>query len=246
MLLRKVAIAVISVFFKPLGVDVQAYLASFLLIGCVFVQLKSRPYLSHKLNILEEYSLLVSFMTLYGGLFFMSESMGSMTKASIVVVLLVINVAFLTRAVSALLVSFRLLVLKDKLLASRAGRSVIARLLSGKSFDEVNSTAWQRVARSARKGKMRKVLMEMAASRKDTLVVGLRAGAAPSAGWDLVNKERNATASPQHVVVRRGHECPMDDGELDLGDWVPNPMLTLSRRSGKAAFAPLQVQSPSR
>lgn len=69
---RKVAMAFISVFLSGIGSKVQALVVLVLLAIFIIITAQRQPFLSRKLNELEQVSLFASCLTIYCGLFFLS------------------------------------------------------------------------------------------------------------------------------------------------------------------------------
>jgi hypothetical protein len=70
---RKIAMIFISVFIQPQGVISQALLVFLLMIAFLVANLKKKPYLSISLNDLETISLLTSTLSIYCGIFFITD-----------------------------------------------------------------------------------------------------------------------------------------------------------------------------
>ena len=69
---RKVAMIFITIFLATLGRIVQALVVILLLIFFLFVTTRKKPFITRRLNELEIISLLVSSITIYCGVFFLS------------------------------------------------------------------------------------------------------------------------------------------------------------------------------
>ena len=91
--LRLTAFAATSVLFadKP---DVQAGLGLLILFVCILAQKGGLPYIDDTLNKVEEFGLIASWLTLYGGTLLYSPSLDMPTKAVITVAILLINILF--------------------------------------------------------------------------------------------------------------------------------------------------------
>lgn len=70
---RKVAMIFITIFLSTLGQIVQALAVIILLIVYLFMTMRKKPYTTRRLNELEIMSLLVSSVTIYAGVFFLSS-----------------------------------------------------------------------------------------------------------------------------------------------------------------------------
>lgn len=93
--LRKVGIAVIAVFLRPVGIDVQAYCALILVFVGVVVHSRAWPYQSRVLNMLELMCLCTQFVTFYCGLFLISPSVDRSGKETATSIILLSNSACL-------------------------------------------------------------------------------------------------------------------------------------------------------
>jgi len=94
--LRKVGIAVISVFLRPFGIDVQTYCALLLIFFAAGFHARVWPYIDPSLDMLEMLCLCTQFMTLYCGLYLISPSVGEWGKEAATTCLLVVNVICLS------------------------------------------------------------------------------------------------------------------------------------------------------
>lgn len=70
---RKIGMIFISVFIQPQGVITQAMLVFILMIGFLIANLKKKPYVSMALNDLETFSLITSAVSIYCGIFFITD-----------------------------------------------------------------------------------------------------------------------------------------------------------------------------
>lgn len=70
---RKIGMIFIAVFITPQGVIAQAMLVFLLMIAFLIVNLKKKPYVSIALNDLETMSLITSAISIYCGIFFISD-----------------------------------------------------------------------------------------------------------------------------------------------------------------------------
>lgn len=82
---RKIAMIFISVFIQPYGVISQALIVFLLMIVFLIANLKKKPYLSMALNDLETISLVTSTLSIYCGIFFITDiptkDMGSLPQS---------------------------------------------------------------------------------------------------------------------------------------------------------------------
>ena len=88
---RKVGIAVIAVFMRPRGIDVQAYCALLLVFVSAIVHTRAWPYRARALNLLELGCLCTQFVTFYCGLFLISPSVDREGKEAATSILLLTN-----------------------------------------------------------------------------------------------------------------------------------------------------------
>ena len=72
-MLRKVLIAFISVFLEGTGIMVQALLVQALVVMFILLTARVRPFQNPRLNFLEMFSLAVLSITVYCGIFYLSE-----------------------------------------------------------------------------------------------------------------------------------------------------------------------------
>ena len=70
---RKIAMIFISVFIQPFGVISQALIVFMLMIIFLIANLKKKPYLAMSLNDLETISLITSTISIYCGIFFITD-----------------------------------------------------------------------------------------------------------------------------------------------------------------------------
>jgi hypothetical protein len=87
-------VAAIAIFFRPFGVDIQAFCA--LLVVAVFTQVhvKANPYTEGALNRLDLYGLLAAFGTFYCGLFLYSDNTSDGVRSVMSVAIVGANIAF--------------------------------------------------------------------------------------------------------------------------------------------------------
>ena len=95
-LYRKILVIAIVVFLSNVSVLIQALAVLFVLIVAFFVHRAHLPYITTTYNKLEEKAILVSAVTLYCGLFYISDSLDFYTKIFLFVVIVGINVHFLS------------------------------------------------------------------------------------------------------------------------------------------------------
>jgi hypothetical protein len=71
-MVRKLLIVTAAVFFSTLSAELQVLLVLLLLVSSLWYHQRCHPYISIELNRLETYSLLVSTLSLYTGLFYLT------------------------------------------------------------------------------------------------------------------------------------------------------------------------------
>mmetsp|Transcript_34091 Transcript_34091/g.33280 ORF Transcript_34091/g.33280 Transcript_34091/m.33280 type:complete len:194 (+) Transcript_34091:818-1399(+) len=84
---RKIILIIIQVFVQAYGVISQALIVFILLICFLLVNTKKKPFVSLALNDLETYSLAASMITIYCGLFFISDMKDSQESGAAQLVL---------------------------------------------------------------------------------------------------------------------------------------------------------------
>jgi len=125
-LYRKVLVVCFSVFLSNEGTEVQALILITLLFAIFILQKKSSPFFTNSLNALEERAILVSAVTIYSGLYFISNSLTPELVLLLFVLIIVANAYFVLYW--ALLVSgtsFLLLVRRWQGLRDSVSRVVI-------------------------------------------------------------------------------------------------------------------------
>ena len=94
-LYRKIVIITISVFIGQISVSIQALTIMGVLILMIILQKKHQPYFKKALNKAEMRSILVSAVTIYCGLYYLTEDLDETTKALLFVTIVAINAYFL-------------------------------------------------------------------------------------------------------------------------------------------------------
>ncbi|CAG9323993.1 unnamed protein product [Blepharisma stoltei] len=92
---RKILIICCAVFMGNSSTSVQALTVFFLLLTCFFVQAKIQPYLTDQLNILDLRAILVSGLTIYCGLFYLTGDIVYAVKIVLFIIIVVVNFYFL-------------------------------------------------------------------------------------------------------------------------------------------------------
>lgn len=95
-LYRKVIVVCFAVFLSKESTEIQALALITLLVLIFVLQNKNRPFLIKSLNDLEERALLVSAITIYGGLYFISNSLTSEFTVLLFAIIIIANVYFLS------------------------------------------------------------------------------------------------------------------------------------------------------
>lgn len=95
-LYRKIAIVFVSVFLASFNVPVQALTAMFILMIAFYLQEHYEPYETVALNNLEKKSIICSSVTIYCGLYFLTDSLSNNGKLGFFIVILLVNLYFLS------------------------------------------------------------------------------------------------------------------------------------------------------
>ena len=95
-LLRKMLIISCSVFFTNSSVSVQALVAFTIILFSYILQQKYEPFELHQLNQMESNSIIVSAVTIYSGMFFLTNTLNDDLKIAFFVLMLLTNVTFLS------------------------------------------------------------------------------------------------------------------------------------------------------
>ena len=94
-LYRKMLIIVLAVFFTNISVPIQSLCVLMVLIVSFVMQLKSAPFQTPILNSLELRGILVATVTIYCGLFYLTQSLDFTTQVGLFLVVITANVYFL-------------------------------------------------------------------------------------------------------------------------------------------------------
>jgi hypothetical protein len=94
-MLRKITIISLSVFLRNFSVRVQALSTFMVIAGSYLLQKEYNPYISDPLNNLERLSIIVSAVTIYSGIFFLTKDLDNTGELLIFVVMAISNIAFL-------------------------------------------------------------------------------------------------------------------------------------------------------
>ena len=123
---RKAVLAVVVVFSYDLGANIQAVLASFVLIVALFFQMKCRPYREEFdcLNDVESLSLLLSSLTFVSSIFFTDDRVSYGVRVLMSVFLFCTNVFFFLYLL-ALLVTFAAMYLRSVLVREEVHSSPV-------------------------------------------------------------------------------------------------------------------------
>jgi hypothetical protein len=95
-LYRKVLIISISVFFTTISVNIQALAALLVLILSLYIQMRTQPFTQAILNTMEARGILSGSVTIYCGLFYLTNDLDDSTKYFFFGVILSVNVYFVS------------------------------------------------------------------------------------------------------------------------------------------------------
>ena len=95
-ILRKLFIILFFVFISRVSIPIQALCTFIVILLSFLLQLKFEPYSIYQLNILELLSILVSAVTIYSGIFFLTKDLSENAKLIIFVLMLLSNISFMT------------------------------------------------------------------------------------------------------------------------------------------------------
>jgi len=105
-LYRKIAIVFVSVFLASFNIPVQALTAMAILAIGFYLQEHYDPYETVALNELEKKSIICSTITIYCGLFFLTDSLSNTGKLGFFSVIVIVNVYFLATWIFGICHSF--------------------------------------------------------------------------------------------------------------------------------------------
>jgi hypothetical protein len=94
-LYRKLLIAFISVYLANISVSIQALTLMLVILGALVLHVKHQPFTDQKLNELEFRSILTSAVTIYCGLFYLTEDLDEVTKLILFLLIIAMNAYFL-------------------------------------------------------------------------------------------------------------------------------------------------------
>ena len=94
-LLRKMLIISCSVFLSNISVTLQALVAFIIILSAYILQQKYEPYALSQLNQMESKSIIVSAVTIYSGLFFLTNDLNNDSKILLFIMMLLSNLFFL-------------------------------------------------------------------------------------------------------------------------------------------------------
>jgi hypothetical protein len=94
-LYRKISVICCAVFLGTISIPVQALTVMIILLFCLYIQYKTRPYTHPDLNELETRGLLVATVTIYCGLYYLTDDIDQTTKLVLFTVIIVANALFL-------------------------------------------------------------------------------------------------------------------------------------------------------
>jgi hypothetical protein len=95
-LYRKILIICIAVFFSTISVNIQALGVLFVLILSLYMQMRTRPYTTKILNIMEGRGILSASVTIYCGLFYLTNDLDESTKIFFFALIVSVNFYFLS------------------------------------------------------------------------------------------------------------------------------------------------------
>ena len=95
-MLRKMLIICTSVFLRNVSIPIQALLTFLIILGSYILQEKFEPYTAEQLNKMEMKSIIVSSVTIYAGMFFLTDSLNDDMKLTLFVLMVLSNITFLT------------------------------------------------------------------------------------------------------------------------------------------------------
>ena len=73
----------------------KAVMVLFINSFCFFFHLIQRPFVDHRLNVLEFLAIYVSIITIYGGLFYLEDSFGEIFQGMVFFVIVLVNILFI-------------------------------------------------------------------------------------------------------------------------------------------------------
>ncbi|CAG9323995.1 unnamed protein product [Blepharisma stoltei] len=101
-LYRKILIICCSVFLGSISTRVQALTVFFLLLFCFFLHRKIEPYCTNQLNSLETKSILVSGLTIYSGLYYLTDDLAYSARVFLFIIIVSANLFFLAHWISSM------------------------------------------------------------------------------------------------------------------------------------------------
>jgi hypothetical protein len=94
-ILRKLLIIIFFVFFSRISVPIQALCTFVVILISFLLQLRFQPYINSQLNTLELMSILVTAVTIYSGIFFLTGDLSEEAKIIVFVLMVLSNFIFL-------------------------------------------------------------------------------------------------------------------------------------------------------
>eukprot|EP00359_Climacostomum_virens_P000523 CAMPEP_0204898508 /NCGR_PEP_ID=MMETSP1397-20131031/1335_1 /ASSEMBLY_ACC=CAM_ASM_000891 /TAXON_ID=49980 /ORGANISM="Climacostomum Climacostomum virens, Strain Stock W-24" /LENGTH=1022 /DNA_ID=CAMNT_0052066371 /DNA_START=57 /DNA_END=3125 /DNA_ORIENTATION=- len=94
-LYRKIAIAFTSVFLSTISAEIQALTVMIVILIALYLQLWYQPYEVEDLNMIETRAIVVAGITIYSGLYFLTNDIGEETKILLFLVILLSNLYFI-------------------------------------------------------------------------------------------------------------------------------------------------------
>jgi len=93
---RKIAIAFTSVFLSTISAEIQALTVMIVILIALYLQLRYLPYEVDDLNMVEARAIIVAGITIYSGLYFLTNDLGEGTKIFLFLVIVLSNAYFIT------------------------------------------------------------------------------------------------------------------------------------------------------
>jgi len=113
-LYRKIAIAFTSVFLSSISVEIQALTVMIVILVAFNLQLRYMPYENLELNMMETRSIVVAGVTIYCGLYFLTNDLSEQVKICLFVLILSANVYFIVSWIFGISNTFLVKIAKSK------------------------------------------------------------------------------------------------------------------------------------
>ncbi|CAG9322004.1 unnamed protein product [Blepharisma stoltei] len=92
---RKILIICCSLFLSTVSVNIQALTALLVIVSCLYLHFKIKPYIGDNLNRLEAISISCSAITIYCGMYYLSESLDKFTEFIFFIIIILANLYFI-------------------------------------------------------------------------------------------------------------------------------------------------------